>query len=96
VLKQSPRCWLLSNGLTIAISFIFKFQAYFLAYDSNETQNFDGELQFIFLNAKVNGTSPKPFSFIYDFFPKSQNPQHVGINVRPLMLPKTKSYGTRN
>jgi hypothetical protein len=49
-----------------------------------------------FLNAKVNDTNPKPFSFIYDFFPKSQNPQHVGTNVKPLLLPKTKCYGTRN
>jgi hypothetical protein len=48
VLKQSPGYWLLSNGLTIAISFVFQFQAYFLAYDSNETQNFDGELQIFF------------------------------------------------
>lgn len=36
-------------------------------------------------HALTSGTSLKPFPFIYGFFLKGQNSQHVGIDVRPLL-----------
>jgi hypothetical protein len=36
-------------------------------------------------HVKTNDTSLKPFPFIYGFFPKGQNAQHVGCDVKPLL-----------
>jgi hypothetical protein len=33
---------------------------------------------------KTSGTSPNPFPFIYGFFPKGQNSQHVH-DVKPML-----------
>ncbi len=37
-------------------------------------------------HALTSGTSPKPFPFIYGFFLKGQNSQHVGIDVKPKFI----------
>jgi hypothetical protein len=36
-------------------------------------------------HVKTNGTSLKPFPFNYGFFPKGQNTQHVGYDIKPLL-----------
>jgi hypothetical protein len=54
----------------------------------NETYDFGGELQVLqqYMQKqefKTFGTSLKSFPFIYGFFPKGQNSQHGGHDVRP-------------
>lgn len=88
MLKQSPRHWLLSNDLTVAISFVFQFQAYFLAYDSNETENFDGELQFYFLNAKKLVQVLNPFLSFMISFQKAKTHNMLALMLDPCCYPK--------
>jgi len=46
-LDQSKGYWLLSNVLVVFISLVCQFRTNILALDFNETQDFDGDFQFI-------------------------------------------------
>ncbi len=47
VLNQSQGYWLLYNALVMAISFVCQMQVDFVTFDTNETQDFDSEIQFL-------------------------------------------------
>lgn len=47
-----------------------------------------GSFNFFYKNEKINGTSPKPCSFIYDFFPKSQTHNMLALMLDPCCYPK--------
>jgi hypothetical protein len=47
VLDKSKGYWLLSNVLVAFISLVYQFRTNCLALDFNETQDFDGDFQFI-------------------------------------------------
>lgn len=47
VLNQSQGYWLLYNARIVAISFVCQMQVDSMTFDTNETQDFDSEIQFL-------------------------------------------------
>jgi len=47
VLNQSRGCWFVSNALVAVVLFVCQMQVESLTYDSNKTQDFDGEFKIL-------------------------------------------------